>query len=248
VTKLNPGIIANRDTSLVARLKDLYWFLIGDHSSERVITRFLHVSGITGDSKILDVGCGYGRNLRAMSLAGYRATGIEINASIVSKVREQGFICYSPDDPELRETQWDAIVMSHIIEHFDYLSLFEMTKRYLELLRPGGLVIIATPLLNRHFYDNFDHVKPYSPIAIEEVFGLRGRQVQFQSGIELELLDLWIRRSPFELRFFPSLLRRKMSFAKMFIGFINVSLRFVHLSSFRFTGVADGWVGLYRRL
>lgn len=84
--------------------------------------------------------------------------------------------------------------MAHIIEHFDYKSLLEMMERYLKVLKPGGALIIATPLLSHRFYDDFDHVKPYSPIAIKGFFGRCIHQVQFQSNTELELTDLWIRR------------------------------------------------------
>jgi hypothetical protein len=138
--------------------------------------------------------------------------------------------------------------MSHIIEHFDYRSLFAMMNRYLAVLKPGGLLLIATPLLGDRFYDNFDHVKPYTPIAIEEVFGRRGLQVQFQATSELELVDLWIRRRPYCLRLFRSLLRRKTSPAKLALYSVNVALALAHRLSFRMIGVADGWVGLYRKL
>lgn len=228
-------------------IKDLYWKLTSDESQGRTIVRFLQHVGATPDWRIVDVGCGYGRNLRVMRAAGLQPVGIEINPDIRTAVQADGFTCMAPDDPELHSHEFDAVLMSHIIEHFDYKSLLKMMNGYLDKLDDGGYLIIATPLLSRRFYDNFDHVKPYTPIAIEEVFGRRGLQVQFQAAHEMELVDLWIRRRPFTLQLFPSLLRRRMSFAKVMLGGTNILLQLLHLLSLRLVGTSDGWVGIYRK-
>jgi len=230
------------------KLKNIYWICISDRSEQNTIVRFLKRSGATSDWRILDVGCGYGRNLRAIRKAGLSCSGVEINPETADAIRSEGFVCLHPDDSELDRDPWDAIIMAHIIEHFDYKSLLGMMEQYLNILKPGGFLIIATPLLSHRFYDDFDHVKPYSPIAIEGFFGKRGHQVQFQTATELELVDLWIRRRPFYLQLFPSFLRRRMSIGKVFIGTINIVLQLVHIVSFRIIGQSAAWVGLYRKI
>jgi SAM-dependent methyltransferase len=232
---------------MINKLKKIYWKSISDRSEQNTIVRFLQHAGATSDWRILDVGCGYGRNLRALREAGLSASGVEINSETADSIRAEGFVCFHPDDPGINAQPWDAVVMSHIIEHFDYQSLSIMMNHYLDNLKPGGFLIIATPLLCRRFYDDFDHVKPYNPQAIEGSFGMRGRQVQLQSSNELELVDLWIRRRPFYLQLFPSFLRRRMSIGKIFIGFLNILLHLIHLASFRVIGESAAWVGLYRK-
>ena len=52
--------------------------------------------------------------------------------------------------------------MSHVIEHFAPSDLLVFMDGYIDLLRPGGHLIIATPLMSPYFYDDFDHIKPLS--------------------------------------------------------------------------------------
>ena len=232
---------------MTSKLKKLYWLCLSDQSEQNTIVRFLKRSGATSSWRILDVGCGYGANLRAMRKTGLSCSGVEINPETADIIKSEGFVCLHPDDPELDRDPWDAIIMAHIIEHFDYKALLEMMERYLNILKPGGFLIIATPLLSHRFYDDFDHVKPYSPIAIEGFFGQRGRQVQFQATTQLEFVDLWIRRRPFYLQLFPSFLHHRMSVGKVFIGSVNIFLRLIHLVSFRMIGQSAAWVGLYQK-
>jgi hypothetical protein len=124
--------------------------------------------------------------------------------------------------------------MSHFIEHFEPFKLLNIIDGYLDSLRMCGFLIIATPFPNQGFWDNFDHIKPYNPSAIEEVFGLRNHQVQFQSRNELELIDLWFRRRPltlsfFSVRFSGPLLKRPMSIQKMVVGLFIICNRSGHL-------------------
>lgn len=221
---------------------------LGDKSQDDAILRFVQRAGATTSWSICEVGCGYGRNLHLLRDAGFQPLGIEVNPQIAEAVRASGFECHHPDASAIGDKRFDLILMSHIIEHFDYNSLFKMMNHYLDRLTPGGYLIIATPLPARRFYDNFDHVKPYTPVAIEEVFGRRGLQVQFQSPHELELLDIWIRRRPLLLQLFPSLLRRRMSLSKVILGAINIFLVLLHIISFRMISTRDGWVGLYKKI
>ena len=229
-------------------IKKLYRYLLSDRSQDRAIIRLLNKIGANKDFNIVEVGCGYGNNLKVMRNNGLFPVGIEINENIAQAVRKDDFKCYSPEDEKLINTEFDVILMSHIIEHFDYNSLYDMMNYYLDRLKPGGHLIIATPLLGRRFYDNFDHVKPYTPIAIEEVFGRRGLQVQYQSKHELELIDLWLRRRALHLQLFSSLLRRKMSFTKIVLGSVNIGLALLHIFTLRLIGSTDAWAGLYRKV
>jgi SAM-dependent methyltransferase len=233
---------------MINKLKKAYWVCISDSIEQNTIVRFLKRSGATPDWRILDVGCGFGRNLRTIRKAGLNCTGVEINPDTADAIRSEGFVCLHPDDFDLNREPWDAIIMSHIIEHFDYKSLVDMMEGYLDILKPGGFLIIATPIFTHRFYDDFDHVKPYSPVAIEGFFGRRGRQIQFQANAELELVDLWIRRRPFYLQLFASFLRRRMSIGKILIGLINIALQLMHIISFRIIGHTASWVGIYRKI
>lgn len=224
-----------------------YWRFLADRGEERAILRFLRGAGADQHWRILDVGCGFGRNLRMLRDHGFFPSGVEISESTAAEIRKAGFPCYRPDDSALDETPWDAVLMSHIIEHFEPTALLRMMNVYLARLHTGGVLIIASPLPTLQFYDNFDHVKPYTPAAIEEVFGLRGRQVQYQSPYELTVDRLWLRRRAYDIRYRSALMRREASTSKLFLGGANIALRFLHCISFGLVGRTDGWVGMFRR-
>ena len=234
--------------SALSSLKSTYWLLTGDRSEEKTILRFMKHAGADADWKILDVGCGYGRNLKRMREFGLNPTGVDTNPDIIRTILTQGFACHDPEDPAVTAMNWDIILMSHFIEHFDFRPLFGILNKYLDVLKPSGYLIIASPLPSVVFWDNFDHVKPYTPAAVEEVFGFRGRQVQFQSDHEIVLRKLWIRRRAFTAGYREGLYRREMSPAKAFWGAINVLANLIHLLSFHGFGRADGWVGMYQKM
>lgn len=233
---------------MLDRLTRAYYALISDRSEQRRIVRFLRAAGATPEWRILDVACGYGRNLEAMRGAGLRPVGVEINADIVAAVRAKGFDCHLPGDPAISDGQWDAMVMSHIIEYFGHRALLEFMDGYLAHLRPGGALVIAAPLLDRAFYEDFDHVKPYNPHAVGQFFGPRGRQVQGHAETGLELVDLWFHRRPFLLRFYRALIVPRTVPVKALLAGVNVILRLLHAATFGLLGRKGDWVGLYRKL
>ena len=197
--------------------------------------------------EVLDVGCGYGRYLRRLGEAGDKAVGIEMNARTAAANRGEGLECWTPDEFQAQtvksDRQYDVLLMSHIVEHLTPEELLPFVDRHLDLLRPGGIFIVATPLMSPYFYDDFDHVKPYHPIGFQMVFEARNAQVQYASRNLVKLSDLWFRRSPFKPRFLRSLYFPSFGRKFFFIFGILTALLF-HLS-LGGIGRKDGWVGVF---
>ena len=63
-------------------MKYLYWKLIATHKEEQTILRFMSYIGADPSWKILDVGCGYGRNLKYLRTFGYHPVGVEVSTKI----------------------------------------------------------------------------------------------------------------------------------------------------------------------
>ena len=144
------------------------WLVDCDQESESLLEMIKKCAG--RDAAILDVGCGYGRNLALLVNAGYSdVTGIEKNSHIAEAVRQQGYDCMRPEEFDSSTRHYDLILMSHLIEHFEPHALLEFVDAYLDRLRPGGYLVIATPLLGDCFYEDFDHVRPYLPTGILNV-------------------------------------------------------------------------------
>lgn len=233
--------------SVLQKAKAAYWAVMRDRSEVRTVLRFLRDTRLDSTSRILDVGCGYGRILNVLSRGGYCPVGVEINAEIRNEITSAGFPCLAPDDFQQCTTIWDAVIMSHVIEHFSFASLLEFMETYVAKLRPEGYLIIVTPLASRHFYDTCDHVRPYPPNAVTEIVGPRGTQIQRQLSGELVLEKLWFRRRSLLITNTLCMQRPTFSAGKLSVGLANVILRILFLASFGIVGVRDGWIGLYRK-
>jgi SAM-dependent methyltransferase len=99
--------------------------------------------------RLLDVGCGSGAFLAQMAELGWRTQGIDPDPAAVAGAREAGLDVRQAtladlDSPEYAGS-FDAITLSHVIEHLHDPG--GDLRRIERLLRPGGLVWIATPNL-----------------------------------------------------------------------------------------------------
>jgi len=106
-------------------------------------------------SRVLDVGCGYGRILQHAAWRGARAVGITISPPQVRYCRARGLAAYEqdfgtifPDGEPLARGPFDGLVANGSLEHFVqaedaaagraddiYAQMFAICRR---LLRPGG--------------------------------------------------------------------------------------------------------------
>lgn len=95
---------------------------------------------------MLDVGCGIGRNLRAVRGNG---VGVDHNARSVQIARELGFEAYVPADFRASEHckpgRFDSLLVSHVLEHMSEHEAVDLVASYLEYVRDGGQLIVITP-------------------------------------------------------------------------------------------------------
>ena len=197
------------------------------------------------DTRVLDVGCGYGRNLRALRAAGIAAIGVEINPAIVAANRRDGLDCIGVDEFERADGMFEVILMAHVIEHFAPADLLAFIDRYLDRLTVGGRLVIATPLMSKYFYDDFDHVKPYQPAGLMMVFGAGSAQVQYYARNRLKLVDLRFRRAPLRISYARSrYVRTPARYALMAADFVCGAAFFLTAG---IIGRTDGWIGVFEK-
>jgi SAM-dependent methyltransferase len=103
----------------------------------------------TPGGRLLDVGCGSGAFIAQMAALGWQAQGIDPDPAAVARAREAGLTVTQGTladlDPDEHAGSFDAVTLSHVIEHL-YDPAGDL-RRIKLLLRPGGLLWIATPNL-----------------------------------------------------------------------------------------------------
>jgi SAM-dependent methyltransferase len=105
---------------------------------------------------MLDIGCGSGVTLRLLRGAGWEAIGQELDSAAADQARRySGCKVHvgAVEDLVAEAESFDAITMSHVIEHVtDPVGLLRACRR---LLKPGGRVVAVTPnidSLGHHVY------------------------------------------------------------------------------------------------
>jgi SAM-dependent methyltransferase len=221
--------------------------ILSNENETRQLLKFVRqIAPQAGSTRILDVGCGYGRNLDLLQRAGYDVVGVEANEQIVQANTAKGLKCVSVEEWDKLQDTYDIIVMSHVVEHFSPSELLIFMDGYLDRLKTGGHLIICTPLLTKNFFDDFDHVRPYQPIGIEMVFGNNSAQVQYYSRNKLALKDIWFRRSYFRIHLCRGVYIKSLA-SKLILLFDCLSA-LLFKSSCGLVGHTSGWVGIYKKL
>ena len=95
---------------------------------------------------LLDVGCGDGQFLSEMLKLGWKGSGIDFDAAAVENGRKKYGLDLAVGEfmsAEYPERGFDAVTMSHVIEHVpDPIACLEKCRR---LLPPGGRLVVTTP-------------------------------------------------------------------------------------------------------
>lgn len=113
--------------------------------SERKQYRYMFLNDLAV-GKLLDVGCGGGRFLRRMQNLGWDVEGVDFDIKATERVKNKyGIKTYDGDLRELGipHESYDAIVMSHAIEHV--VNPVSLLAECNKLLKPGGRLVIVTP-------------------------------------------------------------------------------------------------------
>ncbi|MEZ5964083.1 MAG: class I SAM-dependent methyltransferase [Planctomycetota bacterium] len=104
--------------------------------------------------RFLEIGCGAGDHLAAMVELGWDAQGIDVDPAAVATARSRSLhvTCGEVGDAGFAAHSFDAIGLSHVIEHVDDpLRLLRVCR---SLLRPDGSLVLVTPNT-----DSFGHAR-----------------------------------------------------------------------------------------
>lgn len=148
--------------------------------------RFLHAQR---GGRLLDVGCGSGGFLSLMKELGWECEGVEpdpgaakVAVSLGHNVRHG-----SIEDLDLPEAHYDAVTLSHVMEHFPDPKV--AMAAIARVLKPGGILVSTSPnptgIIRRWFRENWYGLDPARHLVLpsargyallSENFGLRSVQ------------------------------------------------------------------------
>ncbi len=117
------------------------------------------------DKKTLDVGCGEGEFLRLNKNA---IVGVDLNERTVKKLIEDGYVAKvgSATDLPFPDATFERVHCRNVIEHMAIPDAYKLLKEAGRVLESGGLLVLASEVVTKKFWDTFGHVKPYPPHAI----------------------------------------------------------------------------------
>lgn len=94
--------------------------------------------------KILDAGCGYGKNLKFFKSAGLNAQGLEQSPALAEiatglglDVRTQNLLFLSDN------SQWDGIWASNVLEFFSPGTCIRILQSFFKALKPGAVLYVS---------------------------------------------------------------------------------------------------------
>jgi 2-polyprenyl-3-methyl-5-hydroxy-6-metoxy-1,4-benzoquinol methylase len=139
---------------------------------------------------VLDVGCGEGQFLEALTAAGVRTSGIDLDPRVVQACRSRGLdaeeISLFNHLPQNRG-QFDGVFCSNLIEHLPMAETIRFLEMAFDALLPGGILLVATPnpeSLVVHlceFWRDATHVRLYNRSLLEFLLAWAGFE-ELQSG------------------------------------------------------------------
>lgn len=97
------------------------------------------------DGRLLEVGCGNGRQLERLAQAGWQVEGVDFDERAVQTARRLGLDVRVGDLASARypDDRFDAVILSHVIEHVpDPVALLTECRR---ILKQGGQLVLSTP-------------------------------------------------------------------------------------------------------
>lgn len=130
---------------------------------------------LAGHEPVVDIGCGRGELLDLLAKAGITAIGVDMDLSMVERVRAKGHEVVQQDAIEYLSAQLEdslgAVFSAQVIEHLPLEAISPLLKESYRALRPGGVMVHET--VNpysvqafRAFWTDITHRHPIHPEAL----------------------------------------------------------------------------------
>lgn len=129
------------------RSPDYFEERFADVNTEELLTAF--TSKLESSSRVVDLGCGTGRDANQFIERGYRVIGVDLSAALLERARRTapnasfliGDLAELPLDDNSVDATWSLASMVHLDLHEAARVLSESIR----VLRPGGVAFFSVP-------------------------------------------------------------------------------------------------------
>ena len=132
-----------------------------------------YVELLSGQKRVVDLGCGRGELVQMLEAKGVSAYGVEIEPDFIALLEEKGIEVVAKDAvahlAELEPGAVDGVVASHLVEHLPASAVTSLVQLAAEKLADGGILIVETPNPESlvagsiNFHRDLTHVRPIHP-------------------------------------------------------------------------------------
>lgn len=125
-------------------LENIHWWHM---AKRRAVLKMIKKYNKVSNPKILDVGCGTGRNLEEFKKFG-TVFGLDNSVDALKYCQLRGLKNLklgSAEKTNLKSNYFDIITLLDVLEHIDDIKAFKEMRR---ILKKDGLIIITVPALN----------------------------------------------------------------------------------------------------
>jgi ubiquinone/menaquinone biosynthesis C-methylase UbiE len=159
-----------------------------DKLQHRALLRALKIAKLDVGSRVLDIGCGTGRWLRRYEELGYRPTGIDLTAGMLSLARRNRtrspLVGGESSRLPFKDSSFDAVSDITVIQHQLPTSQPRSVAEMLRVLKPGGRLILIELIRGKG-----NHIFPLSPQNWIELVTSSGATLVDWFGQEFMLMD-----------------------------------------------------------
>jgi SAM-dependent methyltransferase len=125
-----------------------FWEGTKDHDVSQNIAALLQAINVPAPFKLLDFGCGPGRDLKTFKDLGHQPIGLEGAAPLAAMARkhsgcqvlEQNFLHL-----QLPQSQFDGVFANAVLFHVPSLALPQVLRQLHDTLKPGGVLFSSNP-------------------------------------------------------------------------------------------------------
>jgi len=135
---------------------------------------------------ILDIGSGEGDFLLYLKEKGvnpdkvYLLDGNQATVEANKKLTPNSVFYMAPDRLPFEDLSVDVVHTSHLVDNLGPADFYNFLLELNRVLKPGGYLVVSTPVLWPDFYNDLSHTKPYNPYVFYKYFVQQGRHSRFE--------------------------------------------------------------------